>query len=149
MLYRLAKFRTTIVKPFYIEEKLDRAEPIPEPSQLLPLLLIRIRPVILILLKTREQLEKPSPHDTFLTRKEESDLELTYTMRASRKITAPEELFEELIQTEIDSLIARGVFEFVRFDPNIYRGRLFRSRIVNEVKGKTTNSLYEKTRLMI
>jgi hypothetical protein len=109
------------VKPFYIEEKLDRAEPIPEPPQLLPLLLIRTRPVILILLKTREQLEKPSLYDTFLTRKEESDLELARTIRASRKITASRELFKELIQTEIDSLIARSIFEFVRFDPNTYR----------------------------
>jgi hypothetical protein len=95
MLYRPAKFRTTVVKPFYIEEKLDRTEPIPEPPQLPPLLPIRTRPVVLIPLKTREQLEKPSPYDTFLTRKEESDLELACTIRVSEKITAPEEPFEE------------------------------------------------------
>jgi hypothetical protein len=138
-----------VVKPFYIEEKLDRTEPILELSQLLPLLPIRTRPVVLILLKTREQLEKPSLYYTFLTRKEESDLELACTIRASRKITAPGEPFEELIQTEIDSLITCDVFEFVRFDPNTYRSRLFGSRIVNKVKSKTTNSLYKKTRLVI
>jgi hypothetical protein len=137
------------VKLFYIEEKLDRVESILESSQLLPLLLIRTRPVILILLKTREQLEKPSPHDIFLTRKEESDLELAYTIQVSEKIIASRELFEELIQTEIDSLITRDIFEFVYFDPNIYRSRLFGSRIVNKIKDKTTNSLYEKTRLVI
>jgi hypothetical protein len=42
------------------------------------------------------------------------------------------------------------VFEFVQYDPNKYLGiRIFNSRLVNEVKGKVTSTLYEKSRLVI
>jgi hypothetical protein len=38
---------------------------------------------------------------------------------------------------------------FIKFDPNIHGHRIFKSRIVREVKGKATDSLYEKSRLVI
>jgi len=38
---------------------------------------------------------------------------------------------------------------FVRYDPEIHRGRIFNSRMVREVKGKATPQPYEKSRLVI
>ena len=85
----------------------------------------------------------------FITKKEESDLELAKDLRQRGVITTPGQLFQESQQQEIDSLITRGVFEFVRYDPNIHKGRIFNSRLVNEVKGKSTGAPYEKSRLVI
>jgi hypothetical protein len=85
----------------------------------------------------------------FITRKEESDLELAKDLRQKGVITTPRELFQELQQQEINSLIIRGVFEFVQYDANIYKGQIFNLRLVNKVKGKSTKTLYEKLRLVI
>jgi len=85
----------------------------------------------------------------FITRKEESDLELAKDLRRKGVITTPRQPFQESQQREIDSLITRGVFEFVRYDPNVHKGRIFNSRLVNEVKGKSTETPYEKSRLII
>jgi hypothetical protein len=42
--------------------------------------------------------------------------------------------------TKINALIKRSVFKFKIYNPNIYRGNcIFKLRIINEVKGKTTN----------
>ncbi len=44
----------------------------------------------------------------------------------------------------------RGVFEFVQYDPNKHLGiRIFNSRLVNEVKGKATNTPFKKSRLVV
>ena len=85
----------------------------------------------------------------FITRKEESDLELAKDLRRKGVITTPRQPFQESQQREIDSLITRGVFEFVRYDPNVHKGRIFNSRLVNKVKGKSTETPYEKSRLII
>ena len=46
--------------------------------------------------------------------------------------------------------MARGVFEFKKYDPTKHnRVRIFKSRMVNKVKGKATDSLFEKSRLVI
>jgi hypothetical protein len=64
-------------------------------------------------------------------------------------INIPGALFEASNQKEIDDLISRRVFSFELFDPDVYTGyRIFKSRIVREVKGKTMVP-YEKSRLMI
>ena len=45
--------------------------------------------------------------------------------------------------------MSRGVFEFERYDEGLHGGiRIFKSRLVREVKGKTTKP-YEKSRLVI
>ena len=49
----------------------------------------------------------------FIIRKEESDLELAKDLRRKGVITTPRQPFQESQQREIDSLITRGVFEFV------------------------------------
>jgi hypothetical protein len=47
-------------------------------------------------------------------------------------------------------LIAQGVFRFEQYDADKHSSvRIFKSRIVNEVKGKTTDHPYEKSRLVI
>ncbi|KAF6807096.1 hypothetical protein CPLU01_15834 [Colletotrichum plurivorum] len=85
----------------------------------------------------------------FISAKEESDKALAKQLRGKGVITTSGEPFELSTRTEIDSLIARGVFEFVTFDPAKHNGRIFKSRIVNEVKGKNTDKPYEKSRLVI
>ena len=85
----------------------------------------------------------------FIIRKEESDLELAKDLRRKGVITTPGQLFQESQKREIDSLIIRGVFEFVRYDLNVHKGRIFNSRLMNKVKGKSTETPYEKSRLII
>jgi hypothetical protein len=86
----------------------------------------------------------------FMTCKEQEDIELAIKLRKDGVITTLEDLFKRSQQQEIDGLIARGVFEFVQYDPNEHSGvRIFNSRLVNKVKGKATNSLFKKSRLVV
>lgn len=86
----------------------------------------------------------------FLSRKELSDMELSLKLRKEGVITTLGGPFESSQQQEIDGLIARGVFEFVQYDPSQHSGvRIFNSRLVNEIKGKTTATPFEKSRLVI
>jgi hypothetical protein len=86
----------------------------------------------------------------FITRKEQADIELAIKLRKDGVITTPGDLFERSQQQEINGLIARGVFEFVQYDPNKHSGVwIFNSRLVNEVKEKATNSPFEKSRLVV
>ena len=65
-------------------------------------------------------------------------------------ITTPRALFEASQRLEIDSLIANRVFRFEIYNPKKHSGiQIFNLRIVNKVKGKATNSLFEKLRLVI
>ncbi|OCK86696.1 uncharacterized protein K441DRAFT_598114, partial [Cenococcum geophilum 1.58] len=51
---------------------------------------------------------------------------------------------------EIDSLIVRGVFKFKKYNPTKFnKVRIFKLRIVNKIKGKATNALFKKLRLII
>jgi hypothetical protein len=85
----------------------------------------------------------------FITRKEEDDLKLARELRRNGIITTPGEPFEASAREELDALIARGVFEFVAYDPKVHKGRIFKSRIVNEVKGKSSDSPREKSRCVV
>ena len=86
----------------------------------------------------------------FITRKEQADIELALKLRKDGVITTLGEPFKQSQQQEIDGLIARGVFEFMKYDYAKHSSvRLFNSRLVNEVKGKTTATPYEKSRLII
>jgi len=77
-------------------------------------------------------------------------MELSLKLRKDGVITTPGGPFEKSQQQEIDRLVARGIFEFIRYDPNKHSGvRIFNSRLVNEVKGKATNTPFEKSRLVI
>jgi hypothetical protein len=83
----------------------------------------------------------------FLTQKESNDLELSLKLRAEGIITTPGTPFEESDRTEMEALIANGIFEIQRLDPHKHSGRIFNLRLVREVKGKTTQP-YEKSRLV-
>jgi hypothetical protein len=50
--------------------------------------------------------------DSFMTSKEESDFQLVLKLRKEGLITTPGFLFEVSQKQEINSLIARGVFQF-------------------------------------
>ncbi|OCK90190.1 uncharacterized protein K441DRAFT_580609, partial [Cenococcum geophilum 1.58] len=51
---------------------------------------------------------------------------------------------------EINSLIIRGVFKFKKYNPTKFnRVHIFKLRIVNKIKGKATNALFKKLRLII
>ncbi|KAF1360357.1 hypothetical protein EJ07DRAFT_165511 [Lizonia empirigonia] len=98
---------------------------------------------------------KPNPapietNDVNLTQREEDDLVLSRKLRATGKITTPGEPFELSTKAEIDALITRGVFRFEEYDPQRHGGiRVFKPRIVKEVKGKTTTKPYEKSCLVV
>jgi transposase InsO family protein len=166
-------FRSTVVKPYH--EDPDGQEPLPAVQQsgeappdesLVPSVAPttaadapnppkrgRGRPrKIPLITGTFEQgpfLPETTDADVFLTSKEQSDAALAVQLRAEGKITAPGDPFEESTKAEIESLIGRGVFQFVRLQDHARPGdRIFKSRIVNEVKGKTTTP-YEKSRLVI
>ncbi|KAK1917074.1 hypothetical protein P3342_001656 [Pyrenophora teres f. teres] len=53
------------------------------------------------------------------------------------------------LMTKISDLVGRGVFKFEQYNEKLHsRIRIFKSRLVREVKGKTTKP-YEKSRLVI
>jgi hypothetical protein len=86
----------------------------------------------------------------FMTNKEQADMELSAKLRKDGTITTPGLPFEQSQNKEIEGLIARGVFEFVQYDPSKHAGvRIFNSRLVNEVKGKATDMPFEKSRLVV
>ena len=77
-------------------------------------------------------------------------MELASKYRKEGRITTPGEPFEQADTIEIEGLLGSGVFEFEIFD-QVKHGhfRIFKSRMVREIKGKGTESPYEKSRLVI
>jgi hypothetical protein len=85
----------------------------------------------------------------YITKKEEDDLELAIKLRNDGVITTPGAPFEASDDQEISDLAGRGVFKFERYNDRLHNGiRIFKSRLVREIKGKTTKP-YEKSRLVI
>jgi hypothetical protein len=88
--------------------------------------------------------------EAFLTAKEEADLELATKLRKSGIIKTPGMPFQESDRLEITSLIKAGVLDICKFNSALHGStRIFNSRMVREVKGKTTDAPYEKSRLVI
>jgi hypothetical protein len=83
----------------------------------------------------------------FLTQKEKDDYDIAVRYRREGIITTPGRPFEQSDRTEMDSLIANGTFQIQRYDPHKHKGRIFKLRLVREVKGKTATP-YEKSRLV-
>ncbi|KAK1916810.1 hypothetical protein P3342_004365 [Pyrenophora teres f. teres] len=74
---------------------------------------------------------------------------LAIKLRNDGVITTLGTPFEASDDQEISDLVGRGVFEFEQYDKERHGGiRIFKSRLVREVKGKTTKP-YEKSRLVI
>jgi hypothetical protein len=66
-----------------------------------------------------------------LSTKEQADAALAVQLRPDGKITTPGEAFEESFKQEIESLIARGVFEFAKYDEASHRdAKVSKSTIV-------------------
>ena len=87
---------------------------------------------------------------SFITGKEQADHELSLELRKEGRITTPGLFFKISDRQKIDNLIDRGVFQFEQYDPVKHNGtRVFKSRLVREIKGKTTKAPYEKSRLVI
>ena len=86
---------------------------------------------------------------TFLSSKELADQELSLKLRALGRITTPGSPFEISDQREIEALLSNQTFRFEAYDKDIHQGRIFRSRLVREIKAKNTESPYEKSRLVI
>ena len=59
-------------------------------------------------------------------------------------------LFQVSNKQEIDSLIIKKVFKFKKYDfTKFNRVCIFKLRMVNKIKGKATNTLFKKLRLVI
>jgi hypothetical protein len=84
---------------------------------------------------------------TFLSNKEMLDLGLSKRLRAEGKITTKGPPFFVSRRKEIDGQKAKGVFEIATNED--HAGRLFKSRFVDEIKGKATDYPLEKSRLVI
>ena len=58
--------------------------------------------------------------------------------------------FQVSNKQEIDSLIIKKVFKFKKYDPTKFnKVHIFKLRMVNKIKGKATNTLFKKLRLVI
>lgn len=87
----------------------------------------------------------------YMTKKEKDDFELARKLRAEGKITTAGAPFEASDALEIDMLIGGGVLKPVKelakeVGVDV---RIFKSRMVREIKGSTTNAPYEKSRLVV
>jgi hypothetical protein len=161
-----ATFRSTVVKPYYEDQSMEATPTTAEdptqativvnvaperggdtPEGLTPPKRGRGRPRKVQ--PAQVFLQETDVCEVFLTNKEQADAALAVQLRAEGKITTPGAPFEKSAQAEIDSLISRGVFEFVRLNEKDQGTRIFKSRIVNEIKGKTTDAPYEKSRLVV
>ncbi len=82
--------------------------------------------------------------------REHADYKLALKLRYEGVIITPGDPFEPSDQTMIESLLANGVLLPLQYDSNQHAGVcLFKSRLVCEIKGKTTNKPYEKSRLVV
>jgi hypothetical protein len=165
---KITNFRVTSVRPYYRDEHTEIPSPVsnpsdddfadedcrPEPER--PTATIPRRRGRPPGSKNKPKIATPMINITkegweaFVTQKELEDAQLAQKLRRKGKIITPGKPFELSNQAEIDGLIGRGVFRFEQFDPAKYDGiRIFKSRIVNEIKGKVTDKPYEKSRLMV
>ncbi|OJJ67767.1 hypothetical protein ASPBRDRAFT_58843 [Aspergillus brasiliensis CBS 101740] len=84
-----------------------------------------------------------------MTNKEQVDMGLSIKLRKEGVITTRKLPFEQSRNEEIEGLIARGVFNFVQYDPIKHASiRIFNSRLVNEIKGKATGTPFKKSRVI-
>ncbi|KAI0998086.1 hypothetical protein K3495_g10103 [Podosphaera aphanis] len=130
------KFRSTVVKPNYPE-----GNDIPSTEQ-------NVRPYNQLIDETQPRYptrlrtqtlraREAQQSNQFISLKESNDLKLSQELRSKGVITTPGKPFELSRRKEIDGLIARQVFKFLSYDQNTMQGiRLFRSRFVDEIKGK-------------
>lgn len=99
--------------------------------------------------KSRVAFEQEEAQE-FLSSKEIADQDLAIQLRAKGKITTPGEPFEKSDEKEVNMLFEEGVLEPTIYDTRHHGNlRIFKSRMVREIKGKNTNAPYEKSRLVV
>jgi hypothetical protein len=148
MPHRPTNFRSTVVKPYYSENPEDSDTD----EATVPDITITVTPPTKKRGRGRPKGSKNKQHFTeqFVTAKEKGDLELSLKLRREGVITKPGPPFQASDKKEIDALVARGVFAFEQFNNAKHsRERIFKSRIVREVKGKATPTPFKKSRLVI
>jgi hypothetical protein len=75
---------------------------------------------------------------------------LAKKLRRDSKITTFGKPFKEFQRIEIEALIGNSIFRIKPYDSIKYsKFRIFKLRIINEIKGKGTNSFYKKSRMVI
>jgi hypothetical protein len=86
----------------------------------------------------------------FIIAKEEADFKLTKQLQKEGCIITLGAPFQASNKQKINSLIIKKVFKFKKYNPiKFNRVRIFKSKIVNKIKGKATNALFKKSRLVI
>jgi hypothetical protein len=86
----------------------------------------------------------------FITGKEKANFELVKQLRKEGRIITSRAPFQASNKQEINSLIIRGVFKFEKYNPTKFnKVYIFKLRMVNKIKGKATNALFKKLRLVI
>ncbi|KAF7570061.1 hypothetical protein PtrM4_100630 [Pyrenophora tritici-repentis] len=142
-------FRSTVVKPYYRPDHLWSDPDAPHaPNE--PHEPVAVPPAV----QPRRRGRPPGSKNkrkahAYITKKEQDDLELAIKLRNDGVITTSGAPFEASDDQEISDLVGRGVFKFEQYDERLHsKIRIFKSRLVREVKGKTTKP-YEKSRLVI
>ncbi|KAI0994732.1 hypothetical protein K3495_g13450 [Podosphaera aphanis] len=92
------------------------------------------------------EIEDTTSFEVYLSTKEKADLEHSIKLRDEGIINTPRKPFELSDREEFESLIKNGVIKLEKFDQTKHGNvRLFNSSLVREIKGKGTDSPYEKT----
>ncbi|KAI6476885.1 hypothetical protein MCOR13_011804, partial [Pyricularia oryzae] len=87
--------------------------------------------------------------EAYVTEKEKTAWDLAIALRAKGKINTPGPPFEAADDQEVDSLIAKGAIEIMKYDPTLHKGRMWKTRLVREIKGQTSAQPYEKSRMVL
>lgn len=86
----------------------------------------------------------------YLSAKEVQDSQLAIQLRQQGKIVTPGGPFQESDAAEINGLMVAGVLKPELYSRAVHAGlRIFKSRMVREIKGKGTEAPYEKSRLVV
>jgi hypothetical protein len=161
MPYGPTNFRSTSVKPYHADQTQEPLEPSTFPQTQHPEIALdntdELGDTIEVIVPARRGRGRPRGSrnrahltDAFLSAKEKIDWELSLKLRKDGVITDPGLPFEVSDQKEVDALLARGVFAFEQYNEQTHgKERVFKSRIVREVKGKATPQPFEKSRLII
>ena len=86
----------------------------------------------------------------FITAKEKADFKLAKQLQKEGYIITLKAPFQASNKQEINGFIIKRVFKFKKYNPTKFnKVCIFKSRMVNKIKGKATNALFEKLRLVI
>ena len=155
------KFRTTVVKPYHRDddtedtgepEEEEEGPPVMQPVQQ------PLQPVAQPLQQTLQEpirrgrgrpRKHPLPIPTVNTMDIVTEIEIFIGDPDRKNLSSHEALYEQSRLKEINGLMDRDVFEFIKTADLPPKVRLFNSRFVDEIKNKDTDKAFEKSRLVI